>query len=96
MSVQDIIQTGFDQGQPYQQILNNINHRFSAQGDQSVSLRTLKSQISAWGFVRHSTVSLNPWYEEISELFLSDVSISSILRTVNEFLHVRNSQLISL
>lgn len=94
-SVRDIIETQFDEGQTYNQILNDVNDLLLAQGAQIVSLCTLKSQISAWSLVRNSTVSLDPWYEEISEPFLSDVSIPLILQIVNESLHVRNSQPIS-
>ncbi|KAG6094894.1 hypothetical protein E4U30_002947 [Claviceps sp. LM220 group G6] len=83
-SVRELIQTLLQDGCHQDEILEQVNTQLVAQNQRTISLRTLQRNLKEWGLNRaKGAQNLQHYYEEISELFLQDVSVPTIVSIIN-------------
>jgi hypothetical protein len=85
----------FQQGDSYPAILQNVNELLRVRTGDTVSLRTLKTQLGLWGLTRNQDHILDDLYEEIGASFEAGTPIDQIHEDVNSLLVVRGHQHIS-
>ena len=86
--LRDEITIRFTQESSITSLLEWVNGLLHARGHPSISRTTLRRQVAAWGLSRRS--NLEPFYEDISELFVRGDTIPSIHQQVNQLLSLHN------
>ncbi|KAG6147081.1 hypothetical protein E4U47_004265 [Claviceps purpurea] len=86
-SVRELIQTLLQDGCHQDEILEEVNTQLVAQNQRTISLRTLQRNLKEWGLNRaKGAQNLQHYYEDISELFLQNVSVPTIVSIINGYL----------
>ena len=77
-------------GETNNEILQFLNDQLISRGDNPISIRTLKRQLSEWGQIQNARHKLEGYYEDICEMYLDGQEIASILDFINIRLDAQN------